>query len=730
MSRAVVFALGPAILLAAVPVIPAQSKGAIHGTFSQALTLTEDSRVLRNFEILPLYMEADGWPTAIEILQDVLDGPEDTFVPVVRMGPDGKETTAWVGARTEALRLLASLPKDGRAAYETAANPRAKELLDAARKVGDWPRITAVAQRYPFTPAGRDAARQLGLHHLDRGDLHEAARWFQLWLQRDPDAAAHGPALFAAWLALIRSGLAADADMVWQSLQTRFPKGLVLHQRKVSLADLKKQFDDASPVAAVAGTWPLYAGNATRTGTAATLPAPDAVRWTADAVHNTEARALLDNAIRGQEARPQPVLSGSFPIALGDKVAFRAAGELRLVAADTGKPVWQVPLDGSLDRILADPSARLHVDAWVGYTMKFHPHILLENTTVGCLSSDGRRVFVVDDLAALPFVPRGTPPRAMGTAFDAPRLAAAVQRSRLRAVDAATGATLWEVGGDSVGKTLLVDDCYFLGPPLPVQGRLYGMVESAGVLYLVGLDPATGKLLMQQRLASPQNRLPQDGGRRLQALHLSYDQGVLVCPTNGGAVFAYDLVNNGLLWASAYRVKPLAHGPRLKGLRPAKEIEIELIPNLRSPWQVTAPVIVAGKVYHAAADSPVLECLNLHDGARVWKIDRNPDDHYFAGVHRDLVVIVGRKQCRAVRAADGQEVWRIDTGSPTGQGSFVDGSYCLPLKTGILKIDLAKGKPAPLQALPEKQTPGNLLVVGDVLVSQTPTAVVALGPAR
>src|SRR5262249_43434558 len=152
------------------------------------------------------------------------------------------ESVIWVGARHEALRQLAEWPKEGRDVYALTANPRAKQLLDEARQRRDWQRLEALAHRYPLTPAGNEALKLLGLHHLDRGNVLEAARWLEMWTQREPAWRQDGPAAFAVWLAMRRSGLLAEADRVWDALQAQHGTGLNLGNRKVALGELRTQF--------------------------------------------------------------------------------------------------------------------------------------------------------------------------------------------------------------------------------------------------------------------------------------------------------------------------------------------------------------------------------------------------------------------------------------------------------------------------------------------------------
>ena len=54
---------------------------------------------------------------------------------------------------------------------------------------------------------------------------------------------------------------------------------------------------------------------------------------------------------------------------------------------------------------------------------------------------------------------------------------------------------------------------------------------------------------------SHDSKLDDDSLRRVNALHLSYGDGVLVCPTNLGYVIGVDLLQHSLLWAYPYRDK-------------------------------------------------------------------------------------------------------------------------------------------------------------------------------
>src|SRR5262249_1448984 len=160
----------------------------------------------------------------------------------------------------------------------------------------------------------------------------------------------------------------------------------------------------------------------------------------------------------------------------------------------------------------------------------------------------GTFVFAIDDLAVPP-----PPQMQVGIDGDVPRggyqsnsnlnetLKGAILHSKLRAYDLASGKLRWEVGGRGKDKDQL-HDSFFLGPQLPMAGKLYCLTEKNQELRLISLEPQTGKLLQVQELATTKDKMQIDVARRVQAAHLAYGEGMLVCPTNAGAILGIDLL--------------------------------------------------------------------------------------------------------------------------------------------------------------------------------------------
>ncbi len=227
----------------------------------------------------------------------------------------------------------------------------------------------------------------------------------------------------------------------------------------------------------------------------------------------------------------------------------------------------------------------------------------------------------------------------------------------------------------------------------------------------------------------------------MQAAHLSFGEGILVCPTNAGAVLGVDLLSHSLVWAHPYREKTQATAVDTEMMirrgfgQPM--ITQQTIMASATDWKVSAPVIQDGKVVFTAPDANSVHCLNVSDGSQLWKVGKAEDDLFMGGVFNGKVLIVGKKTCRALSLKDGSVVWTVDTGMPSGQGIAGDNVYYLPLKSAaktkepeVCAIDIDKGMVEAHTKSRKKAdgtmvVPGNLLFYDGFVASQTVDEVAA-----
>lgn len=716
--------------------------GKLRPSFSSLVGLPTNADMERKLKAVGDYIGAKAWKEVTVALQDVLDAPEDFFFP-----REAGLGTPWASLKAEANRLLGTLPPPGRQTYEVLSGGKASALLKQARQGPNLELLAQVGQRYFHTRAGGEALDLLGTHHLDRGRFLMAALCFERLLGRPDLDQSPALSLFKAALAFQRNGEPDKAAAAWKLLAKAGKDGVALGERRVDLRELQAVFDQPfarPPTMASVGDWKLFRGNASRTGqVAGKLPELDKFKkgWQTRTVESAFARTWLETATTQVLGRGHAIVPGAAPLAAGGKALFRTQAGLHAVDIKTGELLWETTLYNGFDSLAKE--AYPHVSNWADKYLAQFPNVLYENEVVGTLSSDGARVYVVEDLSIPPFPNPYTNVHRMGfrgiepnTPNLAPALEGVVQHNQLAALDLETGKMQWLAGGmdDKAGP---LREGFFLGPPLPVGGKLYSLFEKESELRLVCLDPASGAVVFSQPLIQYKKTLLVEAGRRTWAAPLAYDQGILVCPSNSGAVVAVDLLTHSLVWAHAYAEAPKAAPPPV--LQPGGKIRVPIRPPLSrippkmlSTWKAAGPMIVDGKVILTAPDAGTIQCLSLRDGTLLWKVERQPEDQFVAAIHQDKVVIAGNHQVRALGIKDGNQLWNTAARVLSGQGVLVGNIYYLPVRDmlnqpgnnpTIIGIDLNNGNVVAQTASPGNEPLGNLLYGDGSLLSQTPLAV-------
>jgi outer membrane protein assembly factor BamB len=712
------------LALSAGGVLPASEEDpAAVGELELIPSLRAGDGLVRKLAAARGFLESGSWAEAVPLLQALLDAPDDALVGIPRTPKAAKAAERWTGLRAEATRLLGALPAEGKEAYNAACGAPARNLLAEARRKGDGRLLAEVARRYPHTAAGVEAAALLGLYHLDRARPQLAAGWFRRLADRADADAVPAAVWYYAALAFRRAGDMARAEQAERRMTSQARGDLRLGGRPVNLGELKEELDRAGGP-----------GTTVPKSAAERVPSLEA-RWTRPTVSDplSSSRAWLETALEQNAARDRPSLPAGVPVVVGGKVVYRSHRGLHAVDARSGRPAWEFPSGWSLDGMARHPVYNAHIDSWVSAYLdgRGSPQVLFANAILGTLSMDGNRVYAVEDLAVPPYAVYSRPRRRWQEPAGlelGPELADAADSNRLLAFDAATGKQVWQAGGRGDSPSGTLSDCYFLGPPLPLEGRLYALTEKNTEITLVGLNSA-GALEWDQPLAYAPTRLRYDPGRRLQAAVPVYAEGVLVCPTNAGVVVGVDVTGAGLVWAYPYRSEPLT-----VALQSYDRRRREVRSQLKAEWDAAGVIVGQGRALVSAPDSPAIHCLRLTDGSLLWQARRADDDLYVAGACAGKLLVVGKRSCRALDLADGKQLWQLETGEPSGRGAARGNTYYLPLKaasgekgSAIFAIDCLKGVITTRMAWPGKEAPGNLYFYGKDLVSQTATAVTAHG---
>ena len=718
------------------------------------------------------------WETICEVMQRLLQTAGDTFVEVERVDEKTKRVKKTkVSLKTEVNRMIGTFDKEGRQMYQLMYGAAADEKLKKSLETNDRQLLAEIAEQYLHTKAGGEAAVLLGTWHLDRGRYIMAALTFQKLQLRNAEDPLSPQVLFKAALSYKRLGEKDLGDAFWKRMQEAMggKMELTFGEKNFTLEQMKAQYEKQALGTQMftQGEWTLGpGGNHTRNAqgkgsrafmeprfTFSMMPSFDLKEEESRKPTYTYIKQHIEQALQQFENRPHVALPMFYPVASNGKVILRTYDGVYCVSTRedkgaeppiaVGDMLWRTELDASLFNMVATAGPKTTFDQWKGFYTGTGPFgIWFENGLIGSLAHDGTNVYFVDDIAIPPhpqqvaqFAMNGQ--QAMFGPFND-----MVYSNVLYSVNMENGKIVWKIDGKPTGPrpdkvpqettaTLLSNVC-FLGPPLPLGGKLYVMVEKEKELILVCLDPTKimrieGKplpeLVWMQKLGTPMADLWRDPMRRIQGLQLAYSDGMLVCPTNAGAILGIDLLSHSLVWAHSYRdastQTPDLNGPNGLGRRFPQPNQGNIIQMDR--WRVGSPMISNGKVVFTAHDSGSIQCVDLRTGELLWKSARAPDDLYIGGIFGDRVMVVNKSAVRFLKLETkdlaGERIGKdISIGIPSGVGTSSGNSYFLPIKASpdtkepeIWTIDVAKGTIEAKTKSRKKILAGNLMFFeGDV----------------
>jgi hypothetical protein len=471
------------------------------------------------------YIKEESWAKAARILQSLLDAEQDSFVQLPHTAPADNQIPTWVSVKAEANRLLGTLPAKGLQEYEWLYGPVGATLLKEAREKNSDLLLAEAARRFLWTQAGGEAARLLASRHVAAGRLAAAASLFEELLRRQDQGAWSPETLYDATRAFRRAGDKDHAEQTWRRLRDKAEGGkLRIGDQARTVAELEAELDKAPPAPRTADGWPVYRGDAAHSGRGTGDKPFMEKRWAMPTIKEEATKNLVvEQAVKATVNRLQPVLPAFFPIAADGKLIYRSYGAL--VAADlkTGKVAWEGFPAGALEKLLDPRENKVQwVLQWADAYMKMaKPEMLYENSVVGTLSTDNARVYVVDDLFLPPYspgipwngpmvMPNGRPQQLFGN------LSEAASHNRLQAYDLHAGKLRWDISADDKPEEKDGQEAkpasgfresYFLGPPLPLDGKLCVLIQRDQELRLVCLEPETGAVSWSQALATTQHKL-------------------------------------------------------------------------------------------------------------------------------------------------------------------------------------------------------------------------------
>lgn len=648
------------VLLAAATLSPAVAAPPA-GDLSAAVRLPQDREAEQLLSEAQTAAERGVSAQAVALLQQVLDGGADWTVVV-----DGSHRNA----RDEANRRIASLPAEGRAAYERHSGNAAQVALNEPRARGAPAGLLEVATRYRQTRAGSAALRQLAEWHTDSGRFHDAALAWQSLIEQSgnaEDTARRDPqAVFACCAALLLAGEPDAARDLWQRFEA------VLEGRAVVPGGPSASERMAVLFAALSGRAHSPREPELPPGPdlpAALLPTSAHPVWEFAAPPDTvEPEGLERLLARFGESGVAPNCHGR-PMVVDGALVVRTVDAVICLDTASGELRWRHAVDASdlTPSPGLSPADQL-VERWLG------------DAALSAVTCDGEGVYLLAPQASR--APTGAPIASQDAVGAAPR--------RLVALDVRDGEPRWEVTADSLTLDPALQagaPVLFQGPPTPHRGELYVLAEQGEALFLAVLAREEGSLKWSVRLGHVDHGIGRDDRRLAQHCPVAFSGGLACCPTGGGALVAVDLLSRRVRWGVRY--------PR-ESVRPQ---DPETTQGSAAPRQVLwgsgwSDLFVAasnGRVLLGSPESESLWGFDAQSGAVVWRQPRGTAQ-YVAGVFGDVLVVVDRDSATAFRVADGELRWATPTDEPAGRGFATATHYVLPLlHGGVAAVDIARG---------------------------------------
>ncbi|MGC1272767.1 MAG: PQQ-binding-like beta-propeller repeat protein [Planctomycetaceae bacterium] len=659
------------------------------------------AKLLRQAEML---FAQRKWERAQEVLLFTLDRAGEAMI----RRRDGQ----LVSVVAEANRLLGELPQVSLELYRRQYGPAAEKALASAITRGDHSEIERIAVQFRHTDAGREALRRIASIHFDRGEFGLAAVRYRQLAEDRLEPAVRVRAAYASAAA----GDAADAERLLSGLTDADRTAL---RKEIDVDRIVASATERAATTQAVSDWLFPQGDAAGSAVATAGEPVLLRRWS----HPLTDRPALQEQIDGTEQdlrdEDRATILAAVPLAVGDLTVSRTLRGIAVHAVSTGRLLWETAEENSAERLLASGRQRpaTRMQAAIRFQIQFGPNpsassgdnkplpnLLYRNGVHGFLTSDGTRVFAVEDH------------------FPA-------ASNQLVAYDLQSGRPAWPEYGAIGG--LLTDGPFdaplagytFFGPPVPAGDEMYAIGEKDKEIHLIAIDPAQGSVLWNRLIAHAQTAIDQDPVRHDWPAMVAVSDGVLVCPTTVGWVMGVDQSSRSILWASRY-APPQSD-------RKNQEMNAAASPTrLNHRWCPSSPVIHRGRVLLTPAEETRLICLDLFTGELLWQRDKGTA-LYVAGVRGDLLVTVGTDAVEGIDVASGAERWTLpipdDAGQPSGRAVLSEERLSLPLRGDTLwQIDIEGGDLLASKKLrPDEPALGNLVMHQGTLLSYSTAGLTA-----
>ena len=639
--------------------------------------------------------------------QTVLDEMTDDFF--LEKQASTIESVLWRSAAEVVRETLAGLTPEQRSKYEKMARPSAAPLLDESLRKREEAGLREVLLRFGASSTGVRAARILTDIALEAGRTRDAARYVQEGLRFAPNDA-------SLWRRLIDAHTAGGDRTALTAL--RPPSGLVVQigDASVTITELQRRAIAAIPPSEEHAGWPMWGGVPARNAQfPEKTPMPNRLRW----------KEGTDWRVRRMDRPPtffrRGASSASYerletfrplePVCDGRNV-FVADG--RGVAAYdiySGRTVWR--FDGSGN---ADPARK-------GLVL-VRPGVLQSGRT--SLERAFSPVVAGDLLIATVEVPYFKAPDPL----QGIEISTYLPRRAIVALDRATGALRWWMGQKGL-ESLTLGKVSIVSPPAVAEGLVLALARDGNLIHNVdflALDLETGALRWRRPLGTGQQELNLFGNplKELAATPVAVEDGIAYVSTGLGFVAAVDIRSGVPRWLASYQIGKIDKVQQWF----AAPVRVPLVapapPVVQGDLLLVAPT--DGKHIHAF-DRRSGRLIWRRPYRTRGMVHGVPSQ--FLGIandgKRDVVLLADYELC-ARDVQTGEIAWKTRftplKDQVIGRGAVAGGEILVPTRKGLQRFSLvSEGAFRGQVPWPDRSQAGNLLPLGRVLIVASRSAV-------
>ncbi len=626
--------------------------------------------------------------------QRVLDGMTDDFFMEVKDSTPA--SVLWSAAPEVVRELLAGLTPDQREAYEVFTAPSAAPLLSEALRSRDATSLRTVLRRYGASRAGTRAAFLLATIAAEAGRWRDCARYLREGLRYTPDNVGLWTRLFTA--------LAAGGDR--RTLEQLQPPADLKGAGGKLLLTLRNEALARVPEPEGFEGWPMWGGVPARDAQLPhETPMPHRRRWR-ERTDWRERGGDRTRAFWGRNTGSQVfremlgTLRAMHPVMHGRTVYVGDGRTVRAHDIYSGRKVWSFDAESNETKLALFPTGQ-----------RAYGRTSLERAFSPVVAGD---LVIATVEVSMPYDPEH---------LQGIEISTYLPRRVLVGLDRATGAVRWYMGAKGMDRLTLADTS-IVSPVAVAEGLVLAVGayhDGNHNVSFMAFDVGTGALRWRRPLGFGQQELNLFGSplKELAASPVAISDGVAYASTGLGFVAAVDIRSGVPRWLASYEIIPVrkvqlwydapvrtpkmaASPPIVRGdtliVCPTDGRHVHAFNRRTGKLLWRQPYVTNGMVYDVTG-----HCLGVANDGK-----------------RDVLLLTD-KELRARDLVTGKEVWRgrfdPEDDRVVGRGAVAANDVLVPTREGLQRFDLSsEGAYRGTVPWPEEADRGNLLPLGRVLI--------------